>query len=590
MATGRKRKKQTACDPPAISGWKSQIESILRQVPGYNPWDLAPACEAWLDHKAAAHAINWFATNLRHVEGSARGEPFVLRPWQAAIVGNLFGWKRKDEKGRIVRRYRKCLLYIPRGQGKTPLASGIVAYAFFNDNEPGAQCFLAAGQREQAGILFRNLRGMIEQCPELLERVKIYSGDQHRSIILKDDPLAFAKVIPADAEGQHGGIPHLIAIDELHVQESRDLVEVFETAMAKMTRSQPLFVAMTTADYDRPSICNEIYAYAGRVRDNGGDAEKPGYDPHFLPVIYEAGEEDDWESEETWKKANPNIGVSVSAGSLRAAFNEARENPAKENAFRRLHLNQRTKQDVRLIPMAQWDACEDKALSLESLKGQPCWIGADLASREDLAALSAVFQLDDDRLAAFWWVFCPEEKVLWRARQKIPYDVWARAGWLEVTPGNSTDYAAIRSRLKELDGTHRIEQVYMDPFGARETATILMEDGFADRIVEFPQTMNNLSGPTKELLFRIKHGTFRHGANPVARWAAGNVAGYFKGTLPAGQSIVDALDRLPIMPSKQSSGDKIDPIAATINAIAAKQTNPIPQGRSVYETRGVLVL
>jgi hypothetical protein len=149
--------------PKNVPRWKRELEEVLRPR-------LDHAGDAWLDHDAAL-AINWVAEHLKHVEGSARGEPFVLRRWQAAIVGNLFGWKRKDEAGRVVRRYRQCLLFVARGNGKTPLAAAIVLYAFFEDGEPGAQCYLAAGQREQAGYLFRNAAGFIDQDPELTARV-----------------------------------------------------------------------------------------------------------------------------------------------------------------------------------------------------------------------------------------------------------------------------------------------------------------------------------------------------------------------------------------------------------------------------------
>jgi phage terminase large subunit-like protein len=285
-----------------LDPWKTELEEILRQIPGYNPWDQA---ECWLDHEAALKAINWFGENLKHIEGDSRGDPFILRAWQAAIIGNLFGWKRKDEAGRTVRRYRKCLIKVGRGNGKTPLASGIVLYGFFEDGEPGGQNILAAGQKEQAGILFRNAIGMVDQNPELASKITAYRGDQHRSMILKDDPLSFCKVIPADAAGQHGGIPHIVVVDELHVQENRDLLDVFETAMAKKTRSQPMLVMITTSDFDRPSICNEVDDYAHKVRDNGGDPAKPGFDPYFLPIVYEVPQDADWTDEKEFVKANP---------------------------------------------------------------------------------------------------------------------------------------------------------------------------------------------------------------------------------------------------------------------------------------------
>jgi phage terminase large subunit-like protein len=569
---------------------KKQVEEVLHHIPGYNPWDQAG--DAWLDHDAAIRAINFFPEKLKHIEGAARGEPFILRQWQAAIVGNLFGWKRKDDAGRVVRRYRKSFIMVGRGNGKSPLAAGIVLYAFYEDNEPGAQCFLAAGQREQAGTLFRNAQGMVEQDKGLLSRTDIYAGAQHRSLILKSDPLSFCKVIPADAKGQHGGIPHCAIIDELHVQESPDLLYVFETAMAKKVRAQPLLVMITTSDYERPSICNEVYDQAAKVRDNGGDKGKPGYSPSFLPVIYEADKDDAWQDESVWIKANPNLGVSVQLDSLREACQKAQENPAFENEFRRLHLNQRTSQDKRIIVMDEWKRCAgERSLKelREFLKGKPCVGGLDLASMEDLASLALIFPLEDEEIAILSWSWCPADKVKRRARMQVPYDVWAKQGLLQPTDPSQIAYEDIRATFDALTTEFDIRNVGVDPAaGGKPFAASLCEDYGETFAPIIPQTLGNLSGPFKEFLRRIKMGKVIHAGNSLLAWQAGNVAAYYKGTIPTGADLADHLDKVPIMPSKQASADKIDAIAAIVDAFATMGENPVDSGKSVYETRGVI--
>jgi phage terminase large subunit-like protein len=570
-----------------MTDWKADLETALRQIPGYNPWDQKG--DAWLDHAAALAAINFFFERLKHVEGSTRGQPFELRAWQAAIVGNLFGWKRKDDAGRIVRRYRESLIFVPRGNGKTPLAAGIVAYAFFEDGEPGAQCFLAAGQKEQAGILFRNLIGMVDQEPALSDRVDIFRGAQHRSMTLLDDPLAFCKTIPADAAGQHGGIPHITVIDELHVQDSRDLVDVFETGMSKKVRAQPLLVSITTSDFERESICNEKYAYACRVRDNGGDPAKPGFDPSFLPILYELKPDDDWRVEANWDRANPNLDVSVSRESLRKIVRKATETPALENEVKRLHFNIKTSQAVSLIPMDRWDKCAG-TISVDELKGRRCYAGLDLASTEDLASLGLVFPLDDERWAVLSYSWCPADKVAWRSTRKYPYDVWQRGGFIESTDGNQIDYRAIRRRHDELSKLYEIQQLAYDPHGATQFAQDLMQDFGEDYVVMLPQTFRNLTSATKEILRRLKLGKIIHFGNPVLRWAASNVAPHIDGKIPDGGKLEDYLDKVPVIPSKRKSAEKIDPFAAMVDAIALLTQHPEAEGRSVYDTRGVLVL
>jgi len=578
-----RRKEKTSPLPDvknSLTAWQGAIEAVLHEVPGYNPWDQRG--ESWLDHSAALCAINWFADYLKHVEGDARGEPFILGRWQAAIVGNLFGWKRRDEKGREVRRYRKSLLYVPRGNGKTPLASGLALYGLFNDNEPGAQCYLAAGAREQAGFLFRNARGMVEQEPFLLDQVTIYGGDQHRSLVLKADLLSFLKVIPADAAGQHGGIPHITIVDELHVQESPDLVYVFETAMSKKVRSQPLLVMITTADYERSSICNDTYAHACQVRDNGGDKAKPGYDPSFFPVIYEAGQDADWTDEKVWAKANPNLGVSVSLESMREACLKAQEQPAFENEFRRLHLNQRTKQDVRLISLATWDA-SGREFDIASLTGKVCYGGLDLSSTRDLSSFDLLFPLEDDYLAVLSWSWCPEQRIVYRARQKFPYDVWSKQGWLTGTSGDWIDYEAIQTKIDELYKLYSIREIGYDPHGAADFMQTLMRK-YGDKFVTpITQTFGNLAAPTKELSRRVHQGKVIHFKNPVLRWAIGNAAIHYDGKIPAGGSISEYLEKVPIMLSKRKSEEKIDPAAALVNALARMLVDPNPdRGQGIY--------
>jgi phage terminase large subunit-like protein len=240
-------------------------------------------------------------------------------------------------------------LYVPRKNGKTPLSAGICNYVLFCDGEPGAQIYSAAAEKEQAALLYRHAVGMITQEPELDSRARIYKG--HKSVVLKDDPGSVFKVLSADADTKHGGNSHLVLIDELHAQPNRELVDVLQTSMASANRPQPLLVHITTADFDRESICNEKHDYACKVRD--GIIE----DESFLPIIYEVTKDDDWKDERVWHKANPNLGVSVSLDYLRRECKRAQDTPTYENTFKRLHLNLKTQNDVRWLQLDRWDAC-----------------------------------------------------------------------------------------------------------------------------------------------------------------------------------------------------------------------------------------
>jgi phage terminase large subunit-like protein len=567
---------------------QSSLVDILHQIPGYDPWSFTGG--AWLDEEAAAEAIAFFPECLRHVEGQIAGKPFELEIWQQAIVGNLFGWKRKDGKGRIVRRYREVFLYVPKKNGKTPLAAGICNFVLFCDGEPGAQIVSAAGEREQAALLFRHAKGMIEQEPELLSRCDIYGGRGHggqsRCIVLKEDSGSVYKVLSADSDTKHGGNLHLALIDELHVQPDRDLVDNLATSTASENRTQPILMYITTADYDRPSICNEKHAYACSVRDNGGDPLKPGHDPAFLPIIFELKQEEDWTSEENWYKANPNLGISVSLDYLRRECQKAKEQPALENAFRRLHLNQKTSQDVRAISMRQWDECKGE-ITEEMLSSASAYGGLDLASTEDLASFGKVFKLDDGRVAVKVNSYCPADKVEDRAKKRIPYDVWAKEGFLTATEGSGIDYDVIKTDVYADADKYSIKQIGYDSWGADGTRQDIEKKGI--ECVKIPQSFAHLSAPLKELLRLIREKQLIHDGNPVLRWAASNLAVHFDGKLQIGENVLDHLDRLPIMPSKRKSADKIDPIMAIILAIGRMMGDP-QKKKSVYEDRGLLQL
>src|SRR5262245_49492367 len=303
---------------------------LLRKIPGYDPFVGAEGC--WFDIQTAQLALDFFPEMLVHIEGDLAGKPFILQRWQQAFIANLFGWKRLDDQGRVVRRYKETLLYCPRKQGKTPITSGLGLFVFFCDGEVGQQGYITAKDKDQAGLLFRQMEAMVEANAHLSKRCRAYGGNApagaSKSLVKPDN--SFLKVISADAKGKHGGTPHIVIIDELHEQEDRRLVDTLRTSMTSKNRKQGLMVYLTTADFDRPSICNERYAYAKRVQKD------PAFDPAFLPVLYEADPGDPWDDERTWEKCNPNLDVSVSRSELRRLANDAKENPALLIEFRRL--------------------------------------------------------------------------------------------------------------------------------------------------------------------------------------------------------------------------------------------------------------
>jgi len=540
---------------------------LLMLLPGYDPF--AQAGECWFDPDAAERAIN-FIELLKHVEGAKAGTPFLLEPWQKSIIANLFGWKRPDG----TRRYREAFIYVPRKNGKTPLAAAICLYVLFADGEAGAQIYGAAADREQAGYLFRHATGMVSRSPVLSKSCQVYTAA--KSIVLNADRASSYLVLSADADTKHGGNSHLVIVDELHAQPNRELVDVLQTSFASSNRRQPLFLAVTTADWLRESICNEKYDQACTVRDNHGDESLPGFDASFLPVIYEASGDDDWKSEETWTKANPNLGVSVSLDYLRRECQLAQEIPAKENTFKRLHLNLRTESDVRAIPADLWNPCGFgaeplawRAEMLERMKGRWCTGGLDLASTNDLNALVLLFDEEKPKVALpFFWV--TEAAVERRRRQRVPYDVWVRQGLLSVCSGNSTDYDRICADVVKLASQYQLRpagdlgkeyagcvMLALDRlFQGQQVENRLRDEGLPP--VPFGQGFMSMALPTRRLLEHLAERGIDHGNNPVLAWHAGNAS---TRTDPAGNFKFD----------REKSGDKIDGIIGLTMAVGLSE-------------------
>lgn len=550
-------------------------QKLFKLLPGYDPIATAAPGE-WFDVKEAEKAIAFFHECLKHIEGTFAGQPFDLRDWQQAVIGCLFGWKRADG----TRRYREMFMGVPRGNGKTPLSAGICNYCLFCDDEPGAQVYSAAADVPQAALLYRHAVGMIRQEPELESRCEI--RDSLRCISLKSDEASVYKVVSSDAPGKHGLNPHLVIGDELHAWFGRDLMEAFESAFAKKGRRQPLQIHITTRDFDRPSVCNEKWEYAEQVR--AGNVK----DSAFLPVLFQAEQDDDWTDEKTWEKANPNIDVSVDRVSLRRMCEKAKSNPALENTFKRLHLNMKTEQDMRVIPMASWDMGEE-TFTTEDLRGMKCFGGLDLASTEDLCSFGLVFPMEDDECRVLSWSWCPEEKIKRRAEKRFPYPSWQKDGWLTATTGNQTDYRVIREDICKLRNEYGFDilEISFDGWNAAQIVQDLMEhDGFA--MVKTPQSLSQLSAPTKEFLRRVKAGKLKHQANPLLRWAASNLAVHYSGKVQENADLEDILDKVPVMPSKQSSADKIDPITAIVLGFKSMIAHPDEWGTSNYEKSGIV--
>lgn len=533
---------------------QQELEHILlTTIPGYDPMRDAGDCR--LDIKTAAFAISFFEEILVHVKGDDfAGKHFLLGNWEKAIIGNLFGWKKPDG----MRRYREAFIFVPRKNGKSTLIAGLVLFIFFCDDEAGAEIYSAAADRDQASLVFDIARSMVQAEPEMLKRCRIY-----RKAISIDSMGICYKPVSSEVKTKHGYNAHAVVVDELHAQPNRELVDALMTSTG--SRRQPLVVHITTAGWDKLSICYEKYDYACKVRDGIFK------DASFLPVVYEAKPTDDWTSEDIWKKANPNYGVSLKPDYIKRECERAIEQPTYENTFKRLHLNIWTSSETKWFRTESWLACGGDRITGGDLAGRICYGGLDLASTKDLAALVLVFPREDGAYDVLAYCFSPQETAQKKEKEdKVPYLTWAKQGYIDLTPGTRIDYDFIQKKIIDISKKFVIIDIGYDRWNAEHLVKELSDEGFS--MVEFQQGYKSLSPASKQLEIFVEQRRIRHGNNPVLNWAADNV-----------MIEIDAAEN--IKPSKKKSTQRIDPIVALVMAIGRAMVAAVKE--SVYDTNEV---
>lgn len=563
------------------------------------------------DEEKATRAVK-FIENLQHWKGEWANKPVKLMPWQKQIVRDIFGFVNDDG----LRKYRIAYCEVSRKNGKSLLASAIGLYLLFADNEPGAEVFSAAFDRDQAKEVWRSSKKMYERTPELQKRGNLV---EYKNKIENEQTDGVYKPLSKESLKQHGKSIHGLLFDEVHTQKSTNMWDTLTTAQG--ARRQPLTFAITTAGSDRESLCRSLHEYTKKVNSKSIDSEdhygvifsadpdEQSFPPHWYEDEHEAHCEDfpgaerwttdgdvDWTDEEAWYAANPSLEREDGTGFRK--FDELKSNAQRaenqrnfRNSFKRLYLNIWTESSSAFIEPEKWDKCvEDYTQPSDKLDGRyqgqcvedllptlNAYGGLDLASKHDMAAFVLCFYLEGQYFYKGWY-FTPERAVEKRTQDgRVPYRAWVQDGHLIECPGEVIDLSFIFDIIKDASEHYNIVDIAFDRWGASQITQQLQDLGLD--VVEFGQGYKDMSPPTKEFDKIIRQQKLVADNDPVMRWAASNMIVQEN---PAGDP----------KPHKRKSEDKIDPAVAFIMALdrAVRHEEGDINTKSVYEDRDLTIL
>ena len=516
-------------------------------------------------------AIRFFSTVLT-VEVERKNEygelvsevvPFDLHESQCFIVGSLCGWYKNG-----VRRFRTAYIEAAKGNGKSPLVAGLALYFMLCLGKERAEVYAAAAQKDQAQICFRDAVSMWQRSPQLAGRL-IPRGQNPVHELTHLESGSFFRPISSENKGKSGARVFFAAVDEVHEHPNGEVIGMLR---AGVKSSQGLIFEITNSGYDRNSICYEHHDYSVKVVN--GEIENDSW----FAVVYGLDKDDDpFTDESCWVKANPLLGITIQPDYIREQVREARGMPSKESLVRRLHFCEWVDAAETWIGREAWERVEAD-IELSDYEGRVCFGGLDLSYTTDLSALALVFPDEGDRYDAFLWFFKPREGLQEAVeRDRVPYDVWARQGYLTLTEGSVIKLSPIAEVLAEIASRFSLQSVAYDRYRHRELAMHLSDEGLDIPMQEHPQGFRRqgdnplwMPSSVQELENAIIEGRLRVHVNPVLRW---NVSSVVIRHDPAGTDnrIFD----------KRKSTGRIDGVVALAMAVGAASATPVTSGEAV---------
>lgn len=491
--------------------------------------------------------LDWMRL-FKHRKGVLAGqyiEPHII---QKFILGNIYGWVHMRTG---LRRFKKAYWQVARKNAKSQSLGTVGSYEASAFGEASAEVYCAATKKDQAKLVWEEIEGMILSHPQMKDRFKIAYGTithiKSGSII---KPLS-----KEDRKTGDGTNPSTFIVDEYHAHETSEIYDIGDSGMG--ARTQPLMMIITTAGFNLNNPCYRVeYKYVTDILDPNNPAKE---NEEYFAMINELDKDDDIKDESVWPKANPIIcSYENGVNYLRSQLKIALDVPEKMRNFLTKNMNiwVDAKEDG-YMEMSKWVKCKKDVEP--DLRPYPAWIGLDLSTTTDLTSIGLVFKLDDGKYAIKQHSFIPEDKLRERINtDNVSFDLWADEGYITTTPGSIVDYSYVEQYILNLrEQGYNVPEIDYDKWNASYFAQTMEQHGF--EMVEIPQMLRHLSAPTKELRKQVYAGNIIHFGDPVLHWAVSNAI-----------QKMDAQEN--IMLDKSKSKDRIDPIAAIINAFSRAMT------------------
>ncbi len=499
------------------------------------------------DQGRALLFLNWMKL-FRHRKGILRGQRIGPHPIQKFIFGNIYGWVHYDTG---YRRFNKAYWQVGRKNAKSQSLSCVGSYELMAFGENASEVYCAATKKDQARIVWDETDAMLKGCKELKGKFRVaYNTIYHDKSGSKMRALS-----KEDRKTGDGYNPQCGVIDEYHAHETTEIYDIIDSGMG--ARAQPLLMIITTAGHELNNPCYRVeYDLVSRILD----PNHPYENDQYFAMVNELDKDDegnlidDVKDPACWIKANP-IAASYPEGRKYIAdrLDIALEVPEKMNDVLTKNFNVWVNaREQGYMNLAKWAAC--RVDEMPDLAGRECYIGVDLSAKIDLTSLAFEFPLEDGKYAVLSHSFMPEETLGSKLKtDKVPYDVWAKQGWLTMTDGAVVDYNYIKKYIEDQvkENGWAVKELCVDPWNATQFNSEMLDKGY--EVVEITQGMRTLAGPTKDFRDQVYQGKVVHDGNPVLTWAMGN-------------AITRMDHNKNIMLDKAKSVQRIDPVAALMNA------------------------